>query len=323
MTNERVKILGIGEMDKGVHDALAEQFDVYCDDEFGLEAAIAAFGADIRALVIRGRDRITDELIQRLPRLELIANFGVGYDSIDLEAATRHGIMVTNTPDVLNGEMADFAVGLLLATVRRFPQADRYLRSGVWSEGEQFPLSTSLRGRTIGIAGMGRIGKVLARRLEGFELPIAYFARHPQPDLPYPFYDDLCELAKAVDTLIILLPGGPETGGIVDAAVLSALGPEGILINVARGSVVDQHALIEALQSGVILAAGLDVFAEEPKVPPELLHMEQVVLLPHIGTATHYTRRRMGELVVKNVLSWFAGNGPVTPVKEMEKNQRG
>lgn len=318
MTNERIKILSIGEMDKGVEEALTRQFDIYRDDGSGLENLIAAVGAEIRAFVTRGRTPVTAELMRRAPRLELIANFGVGYDSIDLAAAIERGIMVTNTPEVLNGEMADFAVGLLLATVRRLPQADRHLRSGLWSRGEQFPLSTSLRNRRIGIAGMGRIGKVLARRLEGFDLPVSYFGRHPQPDLPYPFYGNLRELAEDVDTLILLLPGGPETSMIVDAEVLRALGTEGIVINAARGSVVDQQALIEALQSGAILAAGLDVFTDEPNVPAELLEMEQVVLLPHIGTATHFTRQRMGELVVENLFSWFSGNGPVTPVKEME-----
>lgn len=310
------KILSLGEMDRGVAHALTKRFEVCSAEYLGLEAAIASVGPEVRAIVTRGRDRIGAELMGRLPRLELIANFGVGYDSIDVLAARQRGVMVTNTPNVLNDEMADFAVGLLLATVRRFPQADQHVRSGRWSRGETFPLSASLRGRTIGIAGMGRIGTVIARRLQGFDLPIAYFARHPRPTLPYMFHDDLHSLARAVDTLIVVLPGGPETRGIIDADILRALGCEGILINVARGSVVDEKALIEALRSGTILAAGLDVFEHEPDVPTTLLEMDQVVLLPHIGTATHHTRERMGDLLVRNVLSWFDGLGPITPVQE-------
>ncbi len=314
--SKQVKILSIGQMDKRVDEALLERFEIYRDDATGLESAVAAHGHEISAIITRGRCRSDAALIARLPKLELIANFGVGYDSIDVAAAAARGVVVTNTPDVLNGEMADFTVGLLLATIRRLPQADRHVRSGLWGKGENFPLAPSLRGRSVGIAGMGRIGKVIARRLEGFDVPISVYGRRKQPDLAYPFYSDLRELAAAVDTLIVVLPGGPQTVNVVDAQVLEALGPNGVLINVARGSVVDEAALIAALQSGTILAAGLDVFAQEPKVPEALLEMEQVVLLPHIGTATHHTRGLMGQLVIDNVRSWFDGNGPLTPVAE-------
>jgi lactate dehydrogenase-like 2-hydroxyacid dehydrogenase len=316
MPNQSAKILSIGQMDKPVEEALVARFDVYRADASGLDGVIRSVGAEIKALVTRGRDHITAELMERLPNLELIATYGVGYDSIDVEYAAKRGIVVTNTPDVLNGEMADFAVSLLLATVRRLPQADRFLRSGRWSKGEKFPLGTSLRGRRIGIASMGRIGRVIAKRLQGFDVPISYFGRRLQADLPYPFFADLAAMAETVDTLLIVLPGSPDTSKIVDARVLSALGSDGILINVARGSVVDEEALIHALQTGVILAAGLDVYEHEPDVPAALLEMEQVVLLPHIGTATHHTRELMGQLQVQNVLSWFDGKGPVTPVKE-------
>ena len=316
----QVKILSIGEMDKRVDDALADRFEVYRDDTAGLESAVAAHGDEVAAIITRGRCRTDAALIARLPKLELIANFGVGYDSVDVAAAASHGVVVTNTPDVLNGEMADFTVGLLLATIRRMPQADRHVRVGLWGKGENFPLGASLRGRSIGIAGMGRIGKVIARRLEGFDVPISVYGRRKQPDVPYPFYSDLRELAAAVDTLIVVLPGGPQTAKIVDAQVLEALGPNGVFINVARGTVVDEAALIEALQSGKILTAGLDVFEREPSVPEALTRMEQVVLLPHIGTATHHTRGLMGQLVVDNVRSWFDGNGPLTPVAETPVN---
>jgi lactate dehydrogenase-like 2-hydroxyacid dehydrogenase len=314
--SERIKILSMGEMERRVEEILAERFVVYSDEELGLENIVAAHGADIAAIVTRGRVRTDAHLIERLPKLELIAHFGVGYDSVDVAAAARRGVVITNTPDVLTDEVADYAVGLLLATIRRLPQADRHVRSGLYGQGKKFPLTASLRGRRVGIAGMGRIGQAIARRLQGFDVPIAYFARHPRPELAYPFYEDLCELAKVVDTLIVVLPGGPETTRIVNAEVLSALGPEGILINVARGSVVDEWALIDALQSGKILAAGLDVYEKEPHVPAELLQMEQVVLLPHTASGTHHTRALMGRMVVDNVLSWFDGKGPLTPVSE-------
>lgn len=297
-------------------DIPAGRFTIYSDRELGLEDNIAKHGAEIAAIMTRGRLRIDTHLMERLPKLELIAHFGVGYDSVDVAEAARRGVVITNTPDVLTDEVADYSVGLLLAAVRRLPQADRHVRSGLYGQNKKFPLTASLRDRKIGIAGMGRIGQAIARRLNAFDVPIAYFARHPKPELAYPFYINLCALAKEVDTLILVLPGGPETEKIVSAEVLSALGSNGILINVARGSVVDERALIEALRSGTILAAGLDVYEKEPHVPAELLQMEQVVLLPHAASGTYSTRERMGQLVVANVLSWFDGNGPITPVPE-------
>jgi lactate dehydrogenase-like 2-hydroxyacid dehydrogenase len=313
---DRIKILSLGRLDPRVIGVLAERFEVFRDDAPDIESVLATQAAEIQAIVTRGGAGTTAALIERLPKLQLIANFGVGYDSVDVQAAARAGVVVTNTPDVLNDEMADFTVGLLLSTIRRLPQADRHVRAGNWGKGENFPLSSSLRGRHIGIAGMGRIGRVIARRLEGFDVPVSCFVRRKQPELHIPAYDSLLELAKAVDTLIVVLPGGPQTRNIVDAEILTALGPDGILINVARGSVVDQDALVTALQCGTILAAGLDVFAQEPHVPETLRQMENVVLFPHIGTATHHTRGRMGDLVIENVQSWFNGNGPLTPVAE-------
>lgn len=309
-------LLSIGSMDARVEAALAHEFEILPADQTTIDHLVEQRGHDIVGILTRGRMPTTASLIARLPRLELIANFGVGYDSVDVTAAAQAGVVVTNTPDVLNDEMADFTVGLLLATIRRLPHADRHVRGGHWADGHPFPLSTSLRGRHIGIAGMGRIGRVIAHRLSGFDLPISVFVRRPQEDLPFPYHQNLVDLAAAVDTLIVVLPGGAQTRHMVDAEVLRALGPNGVLINVARGSVVDEAALIEALQSGKILAAGLDVFAEEPRVPDMLHTMENVVLLPHIGTATHHTRGLMGDLVVENVRSWFAGNGAVTPVPE-------
>jgi len=314
VTPERVQVLSLGEM-ADVERQLEPTFEVHRATGADIDGLVARHGPAIRAVTTRGRDRLDAALLARLPSVEIIANFGVGYDSIDLDAAARRGIVVTNTPDVLNDEVADFAVALLLATVRRLPQADRFVRAGRWLQGN-FPLGPTLRDRTVGLVGMGRIGKRIAQRLSAFEVPIVYHSRTARPDVPYRHYPELLAMAKDVDTLLAILPGGPATQGLIDAAVLAALGPDGVLINVARGSVVDEPALVEALRSGTILAAGLDVFADEPRVPQPLLEMDNVVLLPHVGSATRHTRGLMGRLVVDNLLSWFAGRGPLTPVPE-------
>ena len=259
---------------------------------------------------------INAALYARLPNLEIIASFGVGYDHIDAAAAAQRGIVVTNTPDVLTEEVADTAVGLLICTVRELPQAERYLRAGKWPKAN-YPLSrATLRNRTVGLVGMGRIGQAIARRLEAFGVPIVYHTRQPRADLPYPHYPQLIDMAKAVDTLVVIVPGGAATRNMIDAKVLEALGPDGILINVARGSVVDEGALIEALKQRKIFAAGLDVFVNEPEVPAELLALENVVLLPHLGSASVYTREKMDQLLVDNLLAWSRGEAPLTPVPE-------
>jgi lactate dehydrogenase-like 2-hydroxyacid dehydrogenase len=280
------------------------------------EAALAALSPRIRALAVAGGHGPVDAaLLARFPRLEVVASFGVGYDHVDAAWAGKHGIVVTNTPDVLTEEVADTALGLLLATVRQLPQAERYLRAGKWRE-RDFPLTPSLRDRTVGILGLGRIGKAIARRLEAMRVPVVYHSRNAQADVPYRHYASLVDMARQVDVLLVITPGGAATRHLVDARVLEALGPDGILINVARGSVVDQQALIAALQQKKILTAGLDVFAAEPEVPPELIAMEHVVLLPHVGSASVHTRRGMDQLVVDNLISWFDGKGPLTPVAE-------
>ena len=316
----RVKVLSLGEM-ADVERQLEPSFDVLRVTGPGIEGALAAHGPAIRAVATRGRDRIGEEMLARLPALEMIANYGVGYDSIDVEAARRRGLVVTNTPEVLNDEVADLAMALLLATVRQIPQADRFVRSGGWLQGN-FPLGPTLRDRTVGLIGMGRIGRRIAQRLRAFEVPVVYHSRMPQTDLPYRHYPDLRAMAADVDTLLAILPGGAATRKLVDASVLSALGARGIFVNVARGSVVDEPALVEALRTKTILAAGLDVFADEPRVPEALLGMENVVLLPHVGSATHYTRGLMGKLVVDNIVSWFEGKGPLTPVPETPWHRR-
>jgi lactate dehydrogenase-like 2-hydroxyacid dehydrogenase len=251
----------------------------------------------------------------RFPRLEIVSSFGVGYDHIDAKWAGQHGVIVTNTPDVLNEEVADIALGLTLATVRHLPQAEKYLRAGNWPKHGDYQLTPSLRDRTAGIVGMGRIGKAIARRLDAMKVPVVYHSRRPA-DVPYRHYPNIVDMARDVTLMIVITPGGAATKNLVNAEVLKALGPEGILINVARGSVVDEAALIQALKDKTILSAGLDVFANEPSVPQELIDMEHVVLLPHVGSASHATRRAMDQLVADNIISWFAGKGALTPVPE-------
>jgi lactate dehydrogenase-like 2-hydroxyacid dehydrogenase len=313
---EPIDVITMGDlMAEPVRHLEAHGFRLHSASVRPVAEIVAADGPRIRAIATRGRERTDAALIERLPALEIVANFGVGYDSIDLAAASRRGIVVTNTPDVLDDEVADYAVGLLLATVRTIPQADRWLRAGKWL-GAQFPLGPTLRDRTIGLVGMGRIGQRIARRLAAFEVPIVYHSRRPRPDVPYRHYRDLLAMARDVDTLVAIVPGGKETRRLIDARVLEALGPRGVLVNVARGSVVDQGALVHALQQGTILAAGLDVFEDEPEVPAAIVALDNTVLMPHVASATHHTRGRMGRLVADNLVSWFEGRGPLTPVPE-------
>ena len=281
------------------------------------EAFLKSIADKVRALAVSyTNERIGPEFMQRFPKLEQVSSFGVGYDHVDAKWAGGHGIVVTNTPEVLNEEVADTALGLLLCTVREFPQADRYVRAGKWLE-QGFPLSkATLRNRTVGMVGMGRIGKAIARRLDAFGVPVVYHSRHPQAGVAYKYYPKLIDMARAVDTLMVIVPGGPATANMINAEVLKALGPNGILINMARGSVVDEPALIQALKDRTIYSAGLDVFAKEPQVPKELMEMEHIVLFPHLGSSTEVTRAAMDQLVVDNILAWAAGKPPLTPVPE-------
>jgi lactate dehydrogenase-like 2-hydroxyacid dehydrogenase len=261
-------------------------------------------------------DKVDAAFMQRFPKLEQISSFGVGYDHIDAKWAGAHGIVVTNTPEVLNEEVADTALGLLLCTVREFPQAERYVRAGKWPE-KQYPLTkATLRNRTVGMVGMGRIGKAIARRLEAFGVPVVYHSRNPQSGVKYKYYPKLIDMARDVDTLMVIVPGGAGTANMINADVLNALGANGIIINMARGSVVDEPALIAALKNRTIYSAGLDVFAKEPHVPKELMEMDHVVMFPHLGSSTEVTRAAMDQLVVDNMLAWLTGKPPLTPVPE-------
>lgn len=304
-------------MPGSVEEACSERFDlVRLWTHNNPDALLASRGPDVRGLATSGGNPVPSALLERLPGLEIIANFGVGYDNVDTAAAHRRGVVVTNTPHVLDEEVADTAMGLLLMTARQLSHAERYLRAGRWEE-KPFPLSPSnLSGRTMGILGLGRIGLAIARRAEAFGLDVVYHNRRPRDDVPFHYCGSLLAMAQAVDILMLTLPGGTATRRLVDREVLDALGPDGILINVARGSVVDESALIEALRDRRVLSAGLDVFEDEPLVPQALLDMEHVVLLPHVGSASEPTRRAMGQLVVDNLTAWFERKQALTPVPQ-------
>jgi lactate dehydrogenase-like 2-hydroxyacid dehydrogenase len=260
--------------------------------------------------------KIPGDLMARFPKLELVSSFGVGYDHMDVKWAVGHNIVLTNTPNVLTEEVADTALGLLLCTVREFSQAERYLRAGKWLE-RGYPLTkATLRNRTVGMVGMGAIGQAIARRLEAFGVPVVYHTRKPRREVGYLHCPNLVEMARAVDILLVIVPGGPGTANMINAEVIDALGADGILINMARGSVVDEPALIKALSEKRIMAAGLDVYANEPDVPKELMAMDNVVLFPHLGSASVYTRDKMDQLVVDNIAAWATGKPPLTPVAE-------
>ena len=261
---------------------------------------------------------INAAFMDAFPNLEIVASFGVGYDHVDARHAATKGIVVTNTPDVLTDEVADTAVGLLINTVRELPKAEAWLREGKWVSSGNYPLTGTLRGRSVGIFGLGRIGLAVARRLEAFGLPISYHNRRPVDGVRYKYYPTLVELAGAVDTLVSVAPGGASTEKAINAEVLSALGPEGVFVNVGRGSVVDEVALGNALHDGTILAAGLDVFANEPNVPEAILKAGNTSLLPHVGSGTVHTRQAMAGLVADNIQSWFGTGKAVSPVPETQ-----
>ena len=317
VSSEKVDLLVFGPSQPNIENGFSDQFVLHrFENKHDLDRLSPGAASKIRGVAVTYVVPVDRATLSLLPKLEIVATFGVGYDHVDLAYAKEHDIVVTHTPDVLTEEVADFALGLLIATLREFVKADRYLRSGLWRT-QPFPLSAgSLRDRKVGMVGMGRIGQAIGRRLDASRVPVVYHSRHAVEGVPYKHYPDLVEMAKAVDTMVVIVPGGPATAKLINADVLKALGPRGVIINVARGSVVDEEALVAALKSGTILGAGLDVYASEPAVPDELRAMQNVVLLPHIGSASVVTRHAMDQLVVDNIKAWFAGKPPLTPVPE-------
>ena len=312
-TAERPEVLVVAPLMPFLMEALRREYTVHDRIHVSDPAAFAGAAPRIRGVVANGEAKVPRELIAQLPALEVISVFGVGYDGVDVPAAHERGVPVTNTPEVLNDDVADLAIGLMIAAARRIPQADRFVRANEWPNGP-IALSRKVTGGRLGVVGMGRIGQAIAHRAAAFNMEIAYTSRSPRPNLNYTYYPDAASLAAIVDFLIVITPGGAGTRGMIDARVLKALGPDGYLINVARGSVVDQPALIDALRDGVIAGAGLDVFVNEPNVPEELRAMPNVVLTPHIGSGTKQTREAMGQLTFDNLRAHFAGKPLLTPV---------
>lgn len=317
---QKPALLMTGEMMPLIAEQLDTAFDVVrLWQATDREALLAKEGPRIEAGCTGGHTgvKFDEALMAKLPKLRIISNFGVGYDSVDAAAAAKRGIIVTNTPDVLNEEVADTALGLLLMTVRELGKAEQWLRAGKWATDGDYRLTQgSLRDRHVGMVGFGRIGKAIARRVEAFGVPVSYFARSKQEGVANRFYSDIVALARDVDTMIVITPGGAATKNLINKQVLEALGPRGILINMARGSVVDETALIEALRNRTIFSAGLDVMWNEPKIDPVLMTLDNLVLLPHVGSASVHTRNGMGQLVVDNLLAYKNGTAPKTPVAE-------
>jgi lactate dehydrogenase-like 2-hydroxyacid dehydrogenase len=309
-------LLVIGEITTEMRDRLEDRFDLHdahrIDD---MTSFLGGKGDTVGYVLTDGHYGVPEDWMDAMPNLALISNYGVGYDAIDVDLSVSRGILVTHTPQVLNDEVATTALMLMLASYRNFLASDAYVRAGRWPEEGQMTLSRSADNRRVGILGLGRIGLALARKLEPFHADIAYHNRTPR-DVPYRYYDDLAEMAAACEVLFVVTPGGADTRGIVNRKVLDALGPEGLLVNVSRGSVVDEPALVAALQEGRLGAAGLDVFADEPNVPEALFTMPNVVLTPHIGSATFETRSAMGNLVVDNLLQHLADGRVISPVPE-------
>jgi len=305
----QVTLLQIGAFPPEVQAQIDAEFRCVSVADLEQDPALAR---EVRGIVTRSNQDVPAALVERLPGLEIIATNGVGYDLIPLGLAAQRNIVVTNTPDVLNAAVAELCVGTLLALLRRLPQADRFVREGRWANAA-FPLSTSLASKHVGIVGLGRIGKDIARRLEPFGVVLAYHGRSDQ-HLAWRYEPDLATLARDVDVLIVVAPGGAETAHLIDARVLAALGPDGYLVNVARGSLVDQAALLAALEQGTIAGAALDVFDQEPDIDPRFFTLDNAMLTPHLGSATRETRAAMAQLMLDNLRSWFRSGRALTPV---------
>ena len=281
-------------------------------EQENVEKFIESLSDKIEAIAVMGGTTVSSELIKKLPKLKIIANYGVGYDAVDVKQATLSNVKVTNTPDVLNDEVADTAIALTLCVYKNIALANQFLLEKKWLKSE-YPLSKKFSGTKFGILGMGRIGKTIATRIESFNCEICYHSRN-QKDVKYKYFSKLEDLAEYVDTLCVITPGGEETKHLVNANVLQKLGKNGFLINIARGTVIDQKALIYALQNNIIRGAGLDVFENEPNVPDDLINLSNVILTPHIGSATVETRYDMGKLVYDNIVQMLTTNTTISPV---------
>jgi len=311
-----IDVLAVAKLSPFFAEPLGAQYQVHDRLHETDPQAFAALAPRIRAIAASGESKVGAELIAKLPALEIISVMGVGYDGIDVAAAKARGVVVTHTPGVLNDDVADLALALMLAVARAIPQADRYVRDGRWEASGPMPLARKLSGARLGLVGMGRIGQAIAQRALAFRMEVAYTARSEKDDLPYTFHATPQALAAESDFLVVITPGGAATRKLIDASVFEALGPKGCVINVARGSVIDETALIDALERGVIAGAGLDVFEDEPRVPARLKALPNVVLTPHIGSATNETRRAMAELAFANLHAKLAGKPLLTPVPE-------
>jgi len=295
---------------KSCVDTLKQNFTVHAlAGATDPDAVLTEIGDRIRGIA---GGKVTASMMERMPKLEIIAASGVGTDSIDVATAKSRGIRVTNTPNVLNDAVAEITIGLMVALSRRLPQADRFIRSGEWLKG-QYPLGREIGGKTVGILGLGGIGKEIARRAEAMKMKVAYFGRNEQP-VPYRYYGELVAMAQDVDWLVVIAPGGKGTEGLVSREVLQALGPNGMLVNVARGSLVDQAALVDLLVSRGLGGAALDVFDKEPNVPEALLSLDNVVLSPHQGGRSEESREAVGAIVVENLVAHFSGKPLFSPV---------
>lgn len=315
MQNKKPSVLVLGPENFGMLDAISEFTNpvAYWEHD-DLEACRLAAGEDFKGLVSTGEKQVTEEFMAKLPALEIISCFGVGYDGIDVSAAASRNIPVTNTPDVLTEDVADLAIGMLVAARRNMMEADRYIREGRWETQGAMPLANRVHGKKVGIAGLGRIGSAVARRLEAFNCDISYSNKGPVPDKPYRYCSSLVQLAEENETLVITMPGGASTDKAVSRDVIKAIGANGCLVNISRGTVVDEEALIEALKAGELGSAALDVFRNEPNVPQELKDMPNVVLQPHTASATWDTRMAMRNLVVENLHRYFQGKALKTQV---------
>ncbi len=308
------RILQIGRLLPALEDALMQEFDVHLlAHEAEPKAFLAQRGVEFVGVATSARFGADAALMGALPNLKVISNFGVGYETIDIGAARARGVMVSNTPDVLTDCVADLAFGLLIDVARGLSAADRFVRRGDWKHG-QFPLATRVSGKRLGVLGLGRIGRAIAKRAAGFDMETRYHNRTPLADLAYGYEASLIDLARWADFLVVAAAGGAATRAMVSREVLAALGKKGYLINIARGSVVDEAALVDALVNRRIAGAALDVFTDEPNVPPELFALDNVVLLPHIASATRETRQAMADLVLDNLRSYFRAGKLLTPV---------